>query len=291
MRFFQLSKQVLIAFLLCTGFSACDIINPEEEIPAYIEILPYEYTVGEDGSTSTKITDGWIYVGGELLGAFELPKTVPVLLSGEVTVLLDAGVKENGINFTPTIYPFYARYSETVELVPGEVVTVQPTTRYDTDYVQMVFDEDFNDATIGFTEEVSKTLEEVREGSGSGFFELDKEDKPASEARSIALEKFPVEGNIAFLEIDYKSDVVIFVGIIGFDALGQETFSDLTYGLNPKEEWNKVYLNYSQLLNTLQQRNTQFYQIRVAAQIPIENGEFIMENAEIRLDNIKLITS
>ena len=99
------------------------------------------------------------------------------------------------------------------------------------------------------------------------------------------------QGNIAYLELDYKTDIPIFVGIIGFDALGQETFSEITYGLNAKDEWNKAYFNYTLLMNTMDQRNTFIYQIRITAQIPIENGEFVQENAEIRLDNVKLVTS
>ena len=71
--------KILFGFFLISFITACDIINPEEDIPAYIEILPYEYSPESGGSSSTKITDGWIYVDGEFLGAFNLPSTIPVL--------------------------------------------------------------------------------------------------------------------------------------------------------------------------------------------------------------------
>lgn len=267
------------------------MINPEEEIPSYLEILPFIYTPGMDGSATSKITDAWVYVEGEFLGAFELPKTIPILSSGSIEIFMDAGIKENGINLTPNIYPFYKRFTTTVDLVPGEVTTIQPRTAYDDTNggIQLIFNEGFNDGVISFTSEIKKTTIDVREGDGSGLIELDSEVQPASGALSIPIEKFP-ENNFAYLEVDYKADVIIRFGVIGFDELGQETFSTLAYGVNPKDEWNKIYFNYTDLLNVLAQRNTKFYQIQVQAGIPIDGGDFTLETAEIRLDNMKLIS-
>lgn len=271
-------------------FSSCDIINPEEDIPAYLEILPYTYTVGSDGSNSTKITEAWIYTDGIFLGAFDLPKKIPVLNYGELEVIADPGIKENGDVFTPNIYPFYERYTETVNLVSGEVVTIQPGTRYDNSLIQLIFNENFNDSSLSFTDEMNKTTIDVKEGAGSGLIMLDAEDNPSVAVFSIPLERFPIQGNTAYLEVDYKTDVILNISAVGFDALGEETNPGLIYVLNVKDEWNKVYLNFSEVMNVLQQRNVQFYQLRIDAQIPTENGEFVMETAEIRFDNIKLIT-
>ena len=281
----------LYTLLFLLIFSSCDVINPEEEIPAYLEILPFEYTP-TDGSSSQKITDGWIYVGGEYLGAFDLPKTIPVLMNGELDVIIDPGIKENGINSTPNIYPFYKRYSGSTNLVPGEVTTIQPDTRYDEENIHIIFTEDFNssgDFNL-FGDEVKNTEEDVKEGARSGLVKLNSENNPSVSLRSSVLTVFPVQGNIGYLEIDYKSDVPIFVGIAGFDDFGNQSFSELTYGLNVKDEWNKVYFNYTDLFNLMRQNNIIGYQILISAQILIEDGEFTLENAEIRLDNVKLIT-
>ncbi|MFT5167943.1 MAG: hypothetical protein ACI8P3_003182 [Saprospiraceae bacterium] len=281
----------LYTLLLLFIFSSCDTINPEEEIPAYLEILPFTYT-SSDGSTSQQITDGWIYVGGEYLGAFDLPKTIPVLMSGNQDIIIDPGIKENGINSFPNIYPFYKRFSGSIDLVPGETVSIQPDTRYDDDFIHIIFNEDFNGSEFNrFDEEdIVNDDNDVKEGTRSGLIQLDATTKPTVSLRGEALNVFPTQGDIGYLEMDYKSELTIFVGVIGFDATGNQTFSEFTYGLKPKEEWNKVYFNYTELFSLLRQQNTVSYQIQIGMQIPIENGEFIMENAEVHLDNIKLIT-
>ncbi len=283
--------RIFTLFLIFT-ISSCDIINPEEEIPSYIEILPFDYTVGSDGSSSQKITDAWIYVNGEYLGAFDLPKTIPVLAIGDHDVIIDPGIKENGIKATPIIYPFYERFNGSINLVPGEVTSIQPATKYDEDRISILLNEGFNNSSNvnTFGENVEHTDVDVMEGARSGLILLDKETMPNVGLKSTGLTVFPSQGDIAFLEMDYKSEVPIFIGIIGFDAFGNQTLSDLTYGTNPRTDWNKVYFNFTDAFSTLRQNNTVTYQIRISAQILIENGEFTMENAEIRLDNIKLIT-
>ncbi len=281
-------KLYIVLFLTIT-FSACDVINPEEDIPAYIELLPFEYTAGFDGSNSTNITEAWIIVGGEFLGAFDLPKTIPILNSGEVDVIIDAGIKDNAFDPTPSIYPFYERYRETVNLVPGETISIQPRTRYDMDVTQVVFQENFDDGTINFTD-VAKTVEDVKEGGGSGLIELNKDALPLLIVSSLPLEEFPTIGSTGYVEIDYKNDVPILIGVVGHDINGLEVYADFPYGLNPSTEWKKAYFNFTNMLNNLEQSNARVYQIRILSQIPLENGEFIMENAEIRLDNIKLLT-
>ncbi len=281
--------KIYFPLLLLISFFSCDVINPEEDIPAYVEILPFEYVPEQGGLNSSKITDGWFYVNGEFLGAFDLPKTIPVLQEGTHDIIVDPGIKENGINNTPNIYPFYERYTTTVNLVRGEVTTIQPTTTYDENTATIVFEEDFEGSDNKFTSEITNVSTEVGEGNGSGFFALNKDNLPSLTFFSIQVEEFPIQNGPAFLEVDYKTDVPIFFGVAGFDLLGQQTVAALDFGVNAKDEWNKVYFNYTDIMRTMDQNNTQFYQIRVSAQIPTINGEFTMENAEIRLDNIKLV--
>lgn len=274
---------------LVIGLSGCDVINPEEDIPAYIEVLPFEYTASIDGSNSTKITDAWVTVNGNFLGAFNLPVKLPVLeQTGSYEVLIDAGIKDNALNTFPNIYPFYERYTQTVDLEIGEVVSVQPDTRYDMDITQMVFQENFDDGTINVTD-VDKTVVDVLEGSGSGLIELDNENLPSLTVGSIPLTTFPSIGNTAYIELDYKNDVPLLIGMAGIDATGLETFSAFPFGVIARDTWNKAYFNFTDVMRTLEQNNTAFYQIRILAQIPLENGEFVLENAEIRLDNLKLL--
>ena len=283
-------KYSILTFLLSIIFflPSCDIINPEEEVPSYIEILPFEYT-GTDGSNSANLSDAWLYVGGEFIGAFDLPKTIPVLYSGDQEILIDPGVEENGISALPIIYPFYNRYTESVNLNPGEITTIQPRTSYDSERSDIIFSEYFDGGSNKFNTDVSNSDEDVKEGERSGLITLDDENKPAVTAKTVVISVFPNEGFTGYLELDYKTDVPVFIGMEGYTNLGDLVFNELSYGLNANDEWNKVYFSLTEQFNLLNQNNADFYLLKIAAQIPVENGEFTLENAEIRLDNLKLV--
>jgi len=280
-----------IIILIGMFISACD---SKEDIPTYITIEPFEYTPGEDGIYSTKITDGWIYVGNEFLGAFDLPKTIPVLHSGEQTIIIDAGIKENGISATPDLYTFYKRYSEIRTLVPGETITVTPSTTYDVEKTNLVFVDSFEGITHLFSfnlqgnpMEIDKTVS--KEGEGSGRIYLDT-DNPFFAVGSIDIPDPPSGGLTAYIEMDYKNDVPFVVGLAGYGISNELLFTEVNLGVNPKSEWNKIYFNVTEKLRQMTVLGSVNYRIIIQAQIPRENGEFTMENAEIYLDNIKLVS-
>jgi len=271
--------------------------NQNEPTAAYITIEPFEFTPGEDGIQSTKITDGWIYAGNEFLGAFELPKTIPVLKSGDNPIVIDAGIKENGISATPDLYTFYKRYSTTATLVPGEKITISPATTYDEDKTNMVFQEFFELSTHQFTADldgntatkVEFTSTVVKEGNKAGRIYLDTENNVIIVGSTYILDP-PSTGATTYIELDYKNDVPLLAGLVGYSSLGQTLYSQVNLGVNPQSDWNKIYFNVTDMLQELAIAGSTQYRIVFRAQIPTENGEFTMENAEIYLDNIKLVS-
>ena len=56
--------------------SSCELINPEEDTPAFIKIDNFDYTV--DVGTA-KIVDAWVYIDNDLQGIYPIPNTIPVL--------------------------------------------------------------------------------------------------------------------------------------------------------------------------------------------------------------------
>lgn len=269
-------------------WSACDIINPDEPIPAFVKIDGFDYDA-QGGSSSTNLTNAWVIVNQDFLGAFEMPKVFPVLAEGNTEFIIDPGININGIASTPGIYPMYERFATSVDLIPGDTVTIVPETGYKSD-VRVLFEETFNQGVSRFSE-LDVTTIDPNEGAASGYIQLNKDDLPSVASASDLLEEFPAQnqGFVAYLEMDYKADVPLFVGLTGYDVQNNVVFTELTYGLNAKDEWNKVYFDFTEVFNLLNQSNTARYEIRISAQIPLNNGEFILENAEIRVDNIKLL--
>jgi hypothetical protein len=283
------------AILILAG--SCDLINPEEGVPAYIhfERFQMEGNPGiNHGSISHSIQGARVFVGGEPLGIHTFPITLPILQEGEQEVILDPFVEVNGVGITLDIYPFYERFSQMVTLTSGEVDTLQPVTRYRTDLEFYVI-EDFEFGQPVFTEDrdgneetfLDTTSLEVFEGDFSGVVRLDTAnvfiDAATSRNDLFALK----DGGVIWLEVNYKTDTDILFGLIGVDNFGQTTGS-FDFGIRASPaEWRKIYFNLTDRVRTSFEDE---FQLVFTSGLPFRNGAFQLEEAEVYLDNIKLIS-
>ncbi len=284
--------------LLALGFAveSCDLINPAEPIPAYLHIRPFSFsTNASQGSSSSKITDGWVYVGGDFLGAYTLPATMPVIATGEQEVQVFPGIKDNGIAALPDIYPLYERYIVAVDLSENVEDTIRPVTHY-VDNVRFALLEGFENNLHTFSEDLDDnqltTLEtssqKVFEGSQSGRIFLDQENALFT-AGSDRLNVFPPGGTPVYVEMNYQTEVPLSVGLYGYDNVGVRTFQLINRGANANEEWNKIYFNFTEEMRTLSNSNIAEYQVVLQAVIPLDEGGFTLEEANIYVDNVKLV--
>ena len=100
-------RKVLI-ILLIVVFSSCKKDQFKAEIPSYIHIESIDLeTDSFEGSDSQNLTDAWVTMDGNFLGAFELPCTIPILSDGAHEFRVSSGIKANGISATRIIYPFF----------------------------------------------------------------------------------------------------------------------------------------------------------------------------------------
>jgi hypothetical protein len=88
-------------FLGGVFFSACEIINPTEDTPSYLKINKIRLDARKSstenyGTESNNISDAWVFVNGKLIGTFELPATIPVLVSGEAKIEVLPGIYGDG---------------------------------------------------------------------------------------------------------------------------------------------------------------------------------------------------
>src|ERR1035438_2123734 len=115
-----LHKSFFTLFVLVFLFfwSSCDL---KVAIPSYIHIDNISVNTHGTlyGSSSSKITDVWVYVDDQPIEAFELPATIPILMTGVHTVIIKAGIKIDGISELRSIYPFYVPYTASMNLVAG----------------------------------------------------------------------------------------------------------------------------------------------------------------------------
>lgn len=284
-------KRSILLLPLCLLLQ-CDIINPEESVPAFIRVEPFELETDTaiQGSDSHKITEAWLTVNGEFLGAYQLPATVPVLAQGPAEVLLEAGIKDNGISTTPDIYPFYTPYETSVNLTADETITLSPVVRYDPN-TRFAFIEDFEAGATRFQDiiigegGVQVSDGEVFEGSFSGTIQL-TEAVPVVEVATLnEFGGLTDRSPFVYLEVNYRSDAPVIFGLIGGKGTSSRT-AVYEPGFNPKDSWNKIYFNLSGLLAT---SPFDTHQIGLQAFLPTENGQLTLSQATVWLDNIKLV--
>jgi hypothetical protein len=282
--------------LLMTG---CD--KEDEPVPAYLTIGAFQLEVTNydiHGSISQSITNAKVFLVDKAtgnthqLGTLTLPATVPVLLSGEVELNVDPVIKANGNSLYLGIYPFYERYTTTLDLAPNADVSVQPVTRYKPETV-FEFIEDFEGNGHLFQDDrdenpltfIENSSEDVFEGQFSGKATLDTANTfiVVGTNQKYFLD-FSQVGKV-FMEVNYKTDIPLEFGVLAVDAIGDES-PNFEFVVLPKYEWNKIYFDMTNLVATSSQ-NEFFFVIRGI--LPFENGQYTPEVATVWLDNIKLL--
>ncbi|MCC7504792.1 MAG: hypothetical protein IT259_05820 [Saprospiraceae bacterium] len=278
-------------FLLPLLFFGCK--DEVEQIPAYLKIEPFIVNA-EGGAGWHELSEGWLYVDGEFLGAYTLPATVPVLAEGDVDIIVFPGVKENGVTSTPNIYPFLSRFELTKALKPGETTTIQPQTAYDP---AAVFPWAFNrtsfdgGSTIGI---------ENRDGDPDNSFQITTSGAFAGNSlvmtvdtshflMQIATEATALPAtfeNQVWMELHYACDMPFSLILIGQSG-GLSEIPQPVYAFGSTDgEWNKIYLNLTEFLISLNQEQ---YRLYFVANLPTDDsGNYSQLNGAVRLDNIRL---
>ncbi len=283
-----------LTFGLFVVLAACDIINPAEDIPAYVYVESFQVNTDSrsEGTNSSKIEEVWLSVNGNFLGAYTLPALIPILESGMRTLTLSAGIKDNGISATPEIYPFYDDYEVQLELRPNEVDTLRPIIGYRDNtrfaFIEQFETEDshiFQDLRAGTTANRVQIVSEGGLEGNSAYVQLN-EDNPLVELATLnAYRDLTTRGFVAYLEVDFRSDVIVVFGVQGFrnGVPGTPIFDP---GFLPGATWSKIYFNLSPLVFG---NNFDEFKILFQAILPNEDGVFIQKDANIWLDNIKLV--
>ena len=280
--------------LVLGGLWGCSMMDPNQDIPNYLIVPEMSFVPGEDqGTSSTNITDLWVYSATDVVGIFPLPAIVPILpedADGSPVTLL-AGIRENGISNSRAPYPFYTVVEHMVTGAPGTRDTLYPSIEW-VENVRFMPVEDFENSNVFGSLVAGSGMERtgaegaVFEGGKSGRIEVNA-NAPLVRVRTVEQE-YELEGGLpAFLEFDYRCDQSFAVGLYGFRD-GQET-KHLTLVINPTEDiggavvWNKLYVDLAS---------------NITAQGPADHFEVYFEcileagrdAGSVGLDNLRILT-
>lgn len=264
-----------------------------EPVPAYIRLEPF--VVNENGGAGwQKITEGWLYVDNQLIGGYTLPATVPVLAEGESPILVFPGVKANGLKDSPEVYPFMVRYETSVNLAANQNTTIQPVTKYSADakFPWSADKSSFNNTSVVLEnrdQDTANTFVLTTDGAFDGqsvklavdtahaLMEIVTEQLtglPASNAQPV------------WLEMNYKNDLPFELWLLGARDNTNE-LARAVYQFNTSNEWNKIYINLTDYLISLQQDKYRLY-FRVLL-TKDATGKYVQNNGTVLFDNLRLV--
>ncbi|MDB4174590.1 hypothetical protein N9811_07295 [Bacteroidia bacterium] len=277
--------------------------DKEEPIPSYLYIPRIDLQVADDGtqgSNAHDIRDAWVYVNGSLIGAFEMPATIPILESGVSTINVFAGIKKNGLTQDRIRYPMFRSFDTEMELTPGVVDTLIPVVVYNQS-VKFSWIEDFEDRTISLEKSggddtsvdslyVIDNEQDVYAYDGTSNKYSGRVDIPSGfqifENRTIGQYELPRSGQDIYLELNFKCNTEFVVGmyplsgniINGYSVVNLFSTADADGVL----QWKKVYVSLSEDVNNPQYNGLPFKPF-FAAQTNKD------ENSVLFFDNIKLV--
>ncbi len=254
--------------------------EPNGGVPIYLKIDSVSLnTTNTQGSASQKITDVWVTANGKPIGAFQLPAKIPILASGDVRLIISAGIKDNGIANTRVEYPFYAIDEHLLSNAQsGEVYTYTPQFTYG-DFANFSYKEDF-EASNSFTKvnAVNGASEDVFEGNSSGKITLTSSDSILTAYNTNGF-TIPVTGREVYLEMNYKCDNYFEMGLLSVKSGALTETYKIT--LSPKTSWNKIYINLSNEVGLLQADSYRLYYRLV--QFTAGSG------VNVSIDNLKIV--
>ena len=149
---------IFCLILFSIAFLSCEDFEGEQTIPAYLKIdsIALKIVSPSQGSASSKITDAWVYIDEQLIGAFELPATIPLLYTGKHRLTIIPGIRMDGMVQLRAYYPLYNQIRREIFLSPDSVTIIKgnlingKNTIYTTykDLVQFSWSENFEDENL-----------------------------------------------------------------------------------------------------------------------------------------------
>jgi len=223
--------------MILLGFASCKK-EDAGDIPTYLKI---DNIALDEGNTTSNITDAWVYVNDQLQGVYELPAKFPVLEKEIQTVRIKAGIKVNGIASSRIAFPFYTSYFKDITFAPNETKTITPIVSY-LDSIDF-FVEDFEGAGVNIkVTAISETsLLNLVDGDNHYGGGVLTDSLFTFEIATDELKDLPQAGAPVFLELDYKSNTQFLVGV--YVNYPQSVVQKDLLWINPKQEWNKIYVN------------------------------------------------
>jgi hypothetical protein len=243
MRIF-LSACFLLTLYSCDNYRASD--------PAFFWICnKASVTVQPNqGSSSNKITDIFLYVNDNFQGIYPVGKMMPVVTNGQpVHVAFYAGIKNNGITNTRLDWIFYDQIAVDTAVPNGKVIERDLSFRYNS-AITFTWVESFDDPTGLSLRKALFSDTTFKFADPSNCFEKRSIELGLTGQGKVALiesaTQFELPKNTpnVYLELNHKGNEILEVGLKGDDGQLRDVLI-----ITPKEDWDKIYISLADAAN------------------------------------------
>jgi len=286
-----LVRFIVSIFALIFMLNSCVKNNPD---PSWLEVNDWvlESNIslsGEEGELTQNISNTKVLVNNQLIGIFETPFRIPLLVDGPVTIRLEPVIINNGISATKKVYPFMDFYQEEFVLSKNETVTISPVTRYKSNVNFWI--EDFEDINIAIENDPNTSVanlqlsnENLNDFNGNYYGKIILNDTDSTWVAYTTEQLSIPKGVSSFLEIDYYNINDLYQGIISLSPSGQQNNVNVRMNAQDPEAvvWKKIYIELNELITASPNQST-FLQSFVA------NLDSELSTRFIHIDNIKVL--
>ena len=268
-------------FTIIFILSSCELLNIEEENPSLITIESIEL----NGNHTNKITDAWVYIDNEFQGVFPLPASFPVFKTGNQKILIEAGIKKNGISASRESYPYFTSYESQQDLIQNQNNFIFPTINYS--LINFPYVENFEGSGLSLSvvsDSTDHTIEKIYDNSNENYGNYYAKciiSGAYGELFECTTPNFDLpKDQQVYLEMDYKSNAPIMVGMYA-NGISLVEKNIIMY-LNKKDDWNKIYISLTEAIYNY--NDAVNYKLFFA----IPRDTTLTQN-EMYLDNIRLL--
>jgi hypothetical protein len=250
--------------LLAVGLAGCEVLDPSEEVPAYLKIERPRVILRSGDTTTVPIPDVWTFYDNDYIGTFEPPLTIPVpdTARGQDAFFFTPGVWVNGQTDTRERYLVMQSDSFFTELQDRDTVTARPVFRYKTDsVVRERLPENFEDGRVSLSPvpdqnndvELTISQNDPYEGQHCGKVQFTQDDTlffmytPTTD--------LPREGvGDVWAEVTYRGDIKFGLGLYylrsspGSQPLPQLTDIQIPQPPSRADQWQTVHFRLNPLI-------------------------------------------
>jgi len=286
-RLTKIAKWYNFAFVICfIQLTSCNIFDPQEDVPAFLEIdtILLSTNFGAEGTEFQSFSDAWVFVNNDLLGVFPVPSRLPVFATGDATVLILPGIKNNNRTDNRAIYPLIENDTTFVNFTAGETVNISPEVNYRTSAeFKLLSDFDVtNDFTLtsGYLQlQTTDDPAEVFEGTRSLKLKLDTLNNNFA-IRTFEDYTLPSFGEDAYIEMHYKNEAA-FTVLLAANFNNDPSINGAVLNIGPQNEWTKIYIPIGEIIASA---GADSYTLNFEGILPDT-----LESATYYWDNIKIL--